>query len=619
MAGRFRDAFALGLLLLAACAGSPSGTQDRPSAPEIQANDNRAPAGRLADGVLSLGIEVGEGDWWPERDLPPNRLLAFGETGGPLTTPGPLIRVREGTRVEIAWHNPTGAAIYIHGFEGRAGAKPLLVPARGHAVTRYVASNIGTFYYWGTLKPAAEYSQDRDSQLVGAIVVDPPDGAGDDRVFVIKRLGNNDEGVFVGNGLGAWTINGRSWPDTERLTYTVGESVRWRFINASNDTHPLHLHGTYFRVTSHGDATRDVAVPADRQEMVVTEAMRPGTTMSMTWSPERPGNWLFHCHLIFHVLPENRLPEPLWYDDYAKLPHDQHMSGLVLGIHAVAANETAAAASVAEPRRMALHVAERPGVRYVGDGLDEPGLGYALDDGPVSAPGPILSLERDRPVEVTILNEIRNSTTVHWHGIELESYYDGVPHWAGDGQHVAPDIPPGGRFVARFTPPRAGTFIYHTHFNDYPQLGGGLYGALIITEPGHPLSPDTDHVFVISENGYEDGRNPILLNGAVAPPTATWRTGAHRLRLVGVTPNVHVHVRLLRDGAPIAWMPRARDGADLSESLRIAVPAEVEVFPGQTYDYDIATEPGELLLEAVAASDPGAAERRAVAALVIER
>ncbi|HEY6985649.1 MAG TPA: multicopper oxidase domain-containing protein [Rhodanobacteraceae bacterium] len=616
MAGILRGAFLIGLLLLAACAGSPAGTPSKSGAPEIQANDNRTPAGHLADGVLSLGIEVREGDWWPERAMPPNRLLAFAETGGRLTTPGPLIRVREGTQVEIAWHNPTDADIYIHGFNERADAEPLRVPAHGDAATRYRASNIGTFYYWGTLKPAAEFSQDRDSQLVGGLIVDPPNGSGNDRIFVIKRLGNNDEHVFVGNGLGAWTINGRSWPDTERLTYTVGENVQWRFVNASNDTHPLHLHGTYFRVTSRGDATRDVAVPADRQEMVVTEAMRPGTTMSITWSPERPGNWLFHCHLVFHVIPENRLPEPLWYDEYAKLPHDQHMSGLVLGIHAVAASETTAAVQIAEPRRMTLHVAERPGVRYIGDGLDEPGLGYALDDGPVSTPGPTLTLERGKPVEITIVNEIGHSTSVHWHGIELESYYDGVPHWGGDAQHVTPDIPPGGQFVARFTPPRAGTFIYHTHFNDYPQLAGGLYGALIITDPGHPLSPDTDHVFVFSENGYQDERDPVLVNGAVEPPTATWRAGSHRIRLIGVTPNVHVRVRLLRDDVAVVWTPRARDGADLPESLRTAAPAEVDVFPGQTYDYDVAVEPGDLRLEAVT---DGETKLRAVAALTVQR
>lgn len=615
MAGYLRTAFAVAFLLLAACAGSPTDTSTRSGTREVEANDNRTPAGHLADGVLSLRIGISEGDWWPERALPPNRVLAF-ESDGRLTTPGPLIRVREGTRVEIAWHNPTDADVYIHGFQARIDAEPLRLPAHGDAATHYVASSIGTFYYLGSLKPTLDYSIDRDSQLVGALVVDPRSGAGDDRVFVIKRLGADFEGVKVGSGLGAWVINGKSWPETERLTYTVGENVEWRLINASSDSHPLHLHGTYFHVTSAGDGTNDVAVPADRQQMVVTEALRPGGTMSIEWSPQRPGNWLFHCHLLFHVIPENRLHDPFWYDDYAHLPHDQHMAGLVLGIHAVAARDTPAASGTAEVRRMTLHVSERAGVRYEGEGLSRPGLGYALDGGPVTAPGPILSLERDRPVEITIVNQIRQATSVHWHGIELESYYDGVPHWGGDAQHVTPEIAPGGQFAARFTPPRAGTFIYHTHFNDFVQVASGLYGALIITEPGHPLSSDTDHVFVLGQHGYDDTKDPLLMNGVAELPKAKWQAGKHRVRLIGMTPNVHARVRILRNGVPIAWTPRARDGADLPGALRTAAPAEIDVFPGQTYDFDVVVEPGELHLEAELQNDT---KQRASGTLLVRR
>ena len=68
--------------------------------------------------------------------------------------------------------------------------------------------------------------------------------------------------------------------------------------------------------------------------------------------------------------------------------------------------------------------------------------------------------------------------------MELESYYDGVHGWGGTGQQVTPMIEPGGSFVVRFTPPRAGTFIYHTHLHDNRQLTSGLYGAMIVAEPG---------------------------------------------------------------------------------------------------------------------------------------
>jgi FtsP/CotA-like multicopper oxidase with cupredoxin domain len=265
---------------------------------------------------------------------------------------------------------------------------------------------------------------------------------------------------------------------------------------------------------------------------------------------------------------------------------------------------------------MTLHVAERAGVVYEGDGLKRPGLGYAFDDGPVSAPGPVLTVERDRTVEITIVNEIAHATAVHWHGIELESYYDGVPHFGGDSGHVTPEIAPGESFVARFTPPRAGTFIYHTHFNDYVQLATGLYGALIVTEPGHAFTPETDHVFVTAQHGFDEMKDPLLFNGSSAPATATWRAGAHRIRLIGMTSNIDTRVRLTRDGAPVAWTPRARDGADLPDALRKPVPATVDVYPGQTYDYDVVAEPGELRLEGAIDGD---AKQTTTARLIVER
>jgi FtsP/CotA-like multicopper oxidase with cupredoxin domain len=45
-------------------------------------------------------------------------------------------------------------------------------------------------------------------------------------------------------------------------------------------------------------------------------------------------------------------------------------------------------------------------------------------------------------------NRLPQSNSVHWHGIELESYYDGVPGWAGEGRQVTPPIRTGETFVA---------------------------------------------------------------------------------------------------------------------------------------------------------------------------
>src|SRR3989442_6118547 len=104
--------------------------------------------------------------------------------------------------------------------------------------------------------------------------------------------------------LETWVINGQSWPHTEQLTYKTGESIRWRWINASDETHPMHMHGHHFRVDAMGDNETDHQRREEERSWVVTQPIDSGYTMMMTWNAERPGNWLFHCHIQFHIAPE---------------------------------------------------------------------------------------------------------------------------------------------------------------------------------------------------------------------------------------------------------------------------------------------------------------------------
>jgi len=567
---------------------------------DVQVNDNRHAAGVDRNGVLRLQLEIGEGAWRHELALPAYRMLAFAEAGQPFMTPGPLIRVREGTLIDATIRNTFTSDITIHGLYDRsAAAAPLLVRARSATSVKFRTGPAGTYYYWGTLGKSLADRTDTDSQLSGAFIVDPPGSAADDRVFVIGY--HQDDGP---KGLAAWVINGRSWPDTERLSARVHEPIRWRWINATGHRHAMHLHGHYFTVTSSGDNARDLLRAVPDRSSVVTQAIQAGETMTMEWTPERPGNWLFHCHLLFHVMPDNRLPLPQWFQEYATLPHDLHMAGMVLGVHVDDASNavratTAAPRADASPRAITLRVGERPGVHFEAPGISGPGLGYAIDDGPITAPGPTLTLERSRPVAITIVNGIAHATSVHWHGIELESYYDGVPHWGGDGHSRTPYIEPGGRFVARFTPPRAGTFIYHTHFNDYAQLATGLYGALIVVEPGRQLDRAVDHVFIVSRNGLDDDKDPVLLNGSTELTAMTLRAGVpHRLRIIGITPVASTHVRLLRGDQPVEWRAIAKDGADLPAHAATPRPADFLLAPGETYDFELRPEePGDLRLD----------------------
>jgi manganese oxidase len=275
----------------------------RVKAAAAEANDDRARAGVLRDGVLSLSLEAREAAWYPEGpDGCALRAHAFAEEGGHARIPGPLIRVRVGTAVHATVRNTLAETIWVRGLQDRdtEALTPVAIEPGASHDFRFTSTTPGTFYYWATRDEAGPLRSDEDGQLVGALVVDLPDAETGDRIFVLTRWTRERAGerAFELNAM-----NGLSWPHTERLSLLVGEPVRWRVINASDFFHMMHLHGFYFRVLAMGDATRsDGAAGAGRStngapgafrlgghsDLVVTEGMAPGWTLHLDWTPERP-------------------------------------------------------------------------------------------------------------------------------------------------------------------------------------------------------------------------------------------------------------------------------------------------------------------------------------------
>ena len=202
-------------------------------------------------------------------------------------------------------------------------------------------------------------------------------------------------------------------------------------------------------------------------------------------------------------------------------------------------------------------------------------------------------LRRNEPVEITLVNHLADATAIHWHGIELDSYYDGVHGWSGHGRRVTPMIEPGGSFVVRFTPPRAGTFIYHTHLHDYRQLSSGLYGPLIVTNSNETFDPASDHVIVLGRSGLtsEDPSvltdpESVVMNGQRAP-RLVWKAGQrHRVRLINITPDDIFSVTLQSAEGPVMWTPVAKDGAPVPAAESFSVPARQIIAVGETYEFE---------------------------------
>ena len=101
-------------------------------------------------------------------------------------------------------------------------------------------------------------------------------------------------------------------------------------------------------------------------------------------------------------------------------------------------------------------------------------------------------------------NRLRAPLSLHWHGIEIQSYYDGVGHWSGAPGNVRKPIPADDSMNVYVTAPRAGTFMYHFHGETGAELQQGLYGALVVVEKGHALNPDSNRLFVLASRGAAD-------------------------------------------------------------------------------------------------------------------
>ncbi len=566
-------------------AGSESGL------PRVVANENRTPAGVLTDGVLEIDLELVWSDWRLETaDGPGIRVMAIAERGKILTIPGPLIRVEEGTRVKARVRNSVpDSTVTVFGFHERPNEHDqgiALLPGESHEFY-FEAGKPGTYFYYlqkgqGLHRRTAEYEQ-----LTGAFIIDPVGGSPPDRIFVMNIFTSFRDRAFpvVPRRVVALTINGHTFPFTERLEPTVGEKERWRVINASRRSHPMHLHGFFYNVLSVGGISSDITYSQEQRREVVTELMPRQSTMMMEWIPAREGNWLFHCHFSFHVGSGQRLPT-------ADIGEHEHMAGLVLGISVKPGKSDLI--SRGEPRYLTLHANQ-----HGADSLEAFSFsfdsGFQPDETHLRAPGPVMFLQRYQDTYVTVQNHMSTPTGVHWHGLELDSWSDGVPFWSASDGKVSPVIEPGEEFAYKLSLMRSGTFIYHSHLNDVRQLSGGLYGPIIVLDEGEEFDPEFDHIYTI---GYNRRRGrPIEdweMNGRQEQPDMIASVGEdHRLRLINITPAGVAKFWMTKDGQPVKLRAIAKDGADLPESQRVEVEIGQVIGSGETIDYMFSpSEPG---------------------------
>jgi FtsP/CotA-like multicopper oxidase with cupredoxin domain len=157
-------------------------------------------------------------------------------------------------------------------------------------------------------------------------------------------------------------------------------------------------------------------------------------------------------------------------------------------------------------------------------------------------PFPVYRLRLGESLNATLVNRLREHTSVHWHGVRGPNAMDGVPYV------TQMPVQPGETFNYNFTPPDAGTFFFHPHCNTAEQLGRGLSGVLIVEDAGEQF--DDDIVCVLKD--WRVDRNGgflpfITAEGAARGGTfGTLRTlNAQASPEIAVPVNANIRLRLL--------------------------------------------------------------------------
>jgi len=130
------------------------------------------------------------------------------------------------------------------------------------------AANGGKFLSYSDLKAQKPLYKDREAT----------------REIELRLTGNMERYI--------WSINGIKYKDADPIVLQYGERVRFKFVNETMMTHPMHLHGMW-SILDNGNGKWD---PVKH-----TISVAPGSTVYSETEVDAPGQWAFHCHLSYHA------------------------------------------------------------------------------------------------------------------------------------------------------------------------------------------------------------------------------------------------------------------------------------------------------------------------------
>jgi manganese oxidase len=261
---------------------------------------------RIVDGVKVFHLTAGE---VPNHEFAPGlRAHCWGYNG---SVHGPTIEAVEGDRVRIYVTNRLAAPTTVHwhgvllpaGMDGVGGLnQPLIRPGETFKY-EFTVRQHGTHMY----HPHHDEMTQMSMGLMGLLIVHPrrPQAPRPDHDFAIllsewhipvgaARPNPNEMTDF-----NVLTFNARAFPGTAPLLARLNSRVRIRLGNLSAMSHhPLHLHGYRFWITE----TDGGSIPPSAWWPETTALVPVGSSRTIEFIADAPGDWAMHCHMTHHVM-----------------------------------------------------------------------------------------------------------------------------------------------------------------------------------------------------------------------------------------------------------------------------------------------------------------------------
>ena len=92
-----------------------------------------------------------------------------------------------------------------------------------------------------------------------------------------------------------WSFDGKAFTAVtdDPIRFGFDERVRVKLVNQTMMAHPIHLHGHFFELVNGADHMH--------QPLKHTVVVQPGGTATFDLTANEPGDWAFHCHLLYHM------------------------------------------------------------------------------------------------------------------------------------------------------------------------------------------------------------------------------------------------------------------------------------------------------------------------------